>query len=464
MVAGDATLIVEHVPVDVLGDRDRWPLWIAAAVGAIAYAIVFYPGAMSFDSAYQWWQARGGESTNIQGVGMTWLWRAGNALAPGPGAMFVLQLLLFWSGLALITQSLAASMPWRVLFMLVTAIVPVTFVLFSHVWSDVMLMAVLTFAVAAMLRGRERHRLWFLPAWVLLFVAVTLRHNAVAAVFPLLIYMGYLQGAEAGRGAGRALRTTAVALLISMSFLFATSALERTVDKPRTLFAATQLWDLAAISIASGEILLPSPTYGPGLTLDDLRQAFVPYANTPLFERTKAGMHGPYFAPENPLNDEIRRAWIGAILAHPGAYFSHRWALTRALFGRKSREWPRGLIYFDGIFQYLDNPPVTPNASSAHEWFLRMFDAMRDSLLLSAWPYVILSLIALVQAFRRRHEVDVRPAFAVLSSGLLYAAPLPLIAPAAELRYTGWTCLAAMIGAALVFAAPRKRSSPLARG
>ena len=104
-MGGDATLIVKHVPVDVRGDRGKWPLWVAGAVGAIAYAIVFYPGAMSFDSAYQWWQARGGESTNIQGVGMTWLWRAGNALAPGPGAMFVLQLLLFWSGLALITQS-----------------------------------------------------------------------------------------------------------------------------------------------------------------------------------------------------------------------------------------------------------------------------------------------------------------------------------------------------------------------
>ena len=290
--------MVERVTVDVRGDREA-----AGRSGSsrrsrrIAYGVIFYPGAMSFDSAYQWWQARGGESTNIQGVGMTWLWRAGNALAPGPGAMFGLQLLLFWSGLALIAQSLAAPMAWRALFLLVTALAPVTFVLFSHVWSDVMLMAVLTFAVGAILRGREGQRRWFLLAWALLFVAVTLRHNAVAAVLPLLLYMGYLQDANAGRGAGRFLRTTAVALLIAMCFLFATSMLERTVDKPRTLLAATQLWDLAAISIAVGEILLPSPTYWPGLTLDDLRQAFVPYANTSLLIGRKAGLHGPYFAP-----------------------------------------------------------------------------------------------------------------------------------------------------------------------
>ena len=149
--------MVERVTVEVRGDREALAaLDRRSDRAAIAYAIVFYPGAMSFDSAYQWWQARGGTSTNIQSVGMTWLWRAGNALAPGPGVMFAVQLLLFWSGLVLIAQSLAASLSWRALFLLVTAIVPVTFVLFSHVWSDVMLMAVLTFAVGAILRVTRR--------------------------------------------------------------------------------------------------------------------------------------------------------------------------------------------------------------------------------------------------------------------------------------------------------------------
>ena len=320
-----------------------------------------------------------------------------------------------------------------------------------------MLIAVLTCAVGAMLRCREGYRFWLLPGWVLLFVAVTLRHNAVAAVFPLLVYMWYLRNMNTGGGAGTLLRSTAIALLVSLLFLFATSLLERAVDTRRTLFAATQLWDLAAISIDAGEILLPPPTYGPGLTLDDLQQAFAPYANTTLFERTKAGMRGPYFAPDHPLNDEIRRAWIAAILGHPGAYLAHRWTLTKALFGRKSRDWPRGLVFFDGVHQYGDNPPVQGSNNSAHTWFVRLFEAMRDSVLVSAWPYLGLSLVALVVAWRRRQVADMGPAFAVLMSGLLYAAPLPFIAPSAELRYTGWPCLAALIGTALVFAASQKK-------
>ncbi len=435
-------------------NRRVWPLWFAAVAGALGYAIVFYPGAMSFDSAYQWWQARGGESTNIHGVGMTWLWRASNALAPGPGAIFVLQLVLYWSGLALIARHLSAPTVWRFAFMLVVAAAPVCFVLVSHVWSDAMLMAVLTFAVAIMLRGCEGHRRWLWVAWGLLFLAVTLRHNAIAAVFPLLLYSEHLRD-----GAGKPLRTFCVALLAALLFQFASFLLERTVDQPRTLFAVTAEWDLAAISLDGGAILLPPATHGPGLTLDDLRQAFVPYTSATLFERTRAGMRQPFFAPADPLNDEIRRAWIEAIVAHPRAYLAHRWRLTKALFGSKSRDWPGGLVYFDGAYQYDGNPPVAPNTSNAHAWGLQVFDAMRDSVLLSAWPYLCLSLLMLAPAWRGRHRGDMGPAFAVLASGLLYAAPLPLIAPSAELRYTGWTCLATLIGTALALAAPR-RSNP----
>src|SRR5450432_1616433 len=447
--------MVNNMTTAVGADGRRWPLWVVGAAGALAYAIVFSPRAMSFDSAYQWWQARSGESTNIQGVGMIWLWRADNAVAPGPGAIFLLQLLLFWSGLAMIAQHLSAPTAWRVAFMLVVAAAPVCFVLLSHVWSDAMLMAVLSFAVGIMLHACGRPRLLLLPAYALLFLAVTLRHNAAAAVFPLLVYMEHLRTANADRGTGKPLRILGIALLVAMIFQFAGTQLERTVDQPRTMFAATAQWDLAAISLDVGEILLPSKTHGPGLTLDDLRQAFEPYTNTSLFERTRAGMMQPYLSPGDPMNGEIRRAWIDAIIAHQREYLAHRWRLTRELFGSKSRDWPYGLVYFDGAYQFDGNPPVTPNTSRAHAWCLRLFDAIRDSVLLSTWPYLCLSLIALTLAWRRRHRADMGPAFAVLASGMLYAVPLPLLAPAAELRYTGWICLATLIGAALVLAPPR---------
>src|SRR5450432_51670 len=58
--------------------------WVLAAVGILFYVCAFYPGAIGFDTANQWWQARGGETTNIHGLAMTWAWRLSDHLSSGP--------------------------------------------------------------------------------------------------------------------------------------------------------------------------------------------------------------------------------------------------------------------------------------------------------------------------------------------------------------------------------------------
>lgn len=427
--------------------------WVLAAVGILFYVWAFYPGAMGFDTAYQWWQARGGETTNIHGLAMTWAWRLSDHLSSGPGFLFVLQLALFWTGLVLIAQSLRVSPLWRVVFLIAATAAPVGFVLFSSVVSDVMCMAVLTCALGILVRsGGGRLRIGLATAFLLLLVAIFLRKNALPAVFPLLVYIVLLWRRDTSASGKSLLRSIAIAVPIAMVMQASDWVLERTVDRQVTIFSATTLWDLAAMSLSANEILLPAASHGPGLTLDDLRQAFVPYANTTIFAQTHAGMRQPFFDPADPLNGEIRRAWIDAIRHHPRDYLAHRWRLSLALFGSKSGAWPHELVYFNGEYQYDGNPSVEPNTSDAHTWAMRTFEAMRDTVLLAAWPYLVLAFIACAVAWRRRGDRRAQAALAVLLSGLLYALPLPLVAPSAELRYLGWTCLSAILGAALALA------------
>ena len=160
------------------------------------------------------------------------------------------------------------------------------------------------------------------------------------------------------------------------------------------------------------------------------------------------------------MNGQIAAAWRDAIATHPGAYLSHRWHLTQGLFGTRPRAWPHELVYVDGDIAYRDNPAVIPNTTAAHASLVRGFEAARDTVALAAWPYALLALIATAVAWRRRREPNAKAALAVLSSGLLYAAPLPFIAPSAELRYLGWTCLAALLGAALAFFGGRITDAP----
>jgi len=204
------------------------------------------------------------------------------------------------------------------------------------------------------------------------------------------------------------------------------------------------------MSVDVGEVLLPPNTHGPGLDVEDIRQAVDPYTNTTLFSRTHAGMKSPFLSPESPLNAEILNAWGGAIVRYPSAYLAHRWQLTKGLFGTRPRSWPHDLVYVDDVPQVLTNPPVDRNHGKLHLASIRAFEALRDTFAFCAWPYLLLLMCAIVTAWLARKH-DRRYSYASLAigvSGLLYALPLPFVAPSAEIRYLTWPCFAAIVSAA----------------
>src|SRR5512146_1244883 len=418
-----------------------------ALAGFVLYAWCFYPGAMSPDTAYAWWMARGGETNNVQGVGLVWLLRLTDPWLPGPAGAFLCIQALFWTGLALIVTALPLRPLPRVAAMLAAAAAPVCFVLLSHVWSDVALMAALAAATGMLLHYRAHARAaWLIAAIALLWWSLTLRHNALPAVAPLFVYAMYLWNMQQNATSPSASRRRAAGVVaLAVVLWLGSSALDRAVDHRVSVLPSLALWDLAAISLRTGAVLLPPGSHGPGLDLDDLRRAYTPYMNLSLFIGTRAGIGAPFLDPADPLNDEIRNAWLGAIRDHPGAYLAHRWRLTRALFGTRRREWPHEIVYVDGETAFGTNPPVAPNATAAHAFLVRGFEAARATPVLAAWPYLLIAIAASARAWRRRRDANAVAALAVLASGLLYAAPLPFLAPSAELRYLGWTCLAALL-------------------
>lgn len=440
--------------------RQTWMLALAALAGIVFFAACYYPGAMSLDSAVIWSQARGAPSTNIYGAGLRWFWQWTNKLRDGPGPLFLAQLVLLWSGLALIARAFECGIVASVVFLVAATFAPVVFVLLAHVWSDVMLLATLAFAVGALLRWRDAgSTAWPVAFWLALAFAATLRHNVLPAMLPLVAWFVwiYLTTHTIAPTRKRVALILAVGILcLGLHVISALSA--QSAQRRYTLWPATAMWDLAAMSIAADRILLPSATYKPELTLDDLRTAYVPYSNVPIFTATQGRVIGPFFLPDDPVNASLREAWLDAIRERPTAYFAHRWRLTQALFGSKPREWPHELVYVDEELAFRDNPSVAPNSSPLHAACIRLAETLRDTVLLAAWPYLVLSLAVFVYAWRRRTRANAQAAFAVLASGLAYAAPLPLIAPSAELRYLGWTCLAAIIGAGLAWSAGRRQA------
>jgi len=413
---------------------------------------------MSFDSAYAWWQARGGESTDIVAPAMIHAWRACEWIASGPGPAYSVHLALFWSGLALLAGTLPRGRTAQFATMCLPAFVPVSMLLRAHVWTDVALAASLVAATGLLAQAHaSRARGWLVPALVLLAYASLLRHNALPAVLPLLAWWAWLLLHGARAASPRAV----VVLVVAVSLcLFGTGRwLARQVDRQVPVWPSLAQFDLAAISIETGRMQLPAFMIGSGLDLPELALAFRPWSNLPMLTGTRHGMRAPFDPPLTP--DELARlrtAWIDAVVDHPAAWLAHRWRVSRALFGTHAPDWPIALIVVDAEYAYRDNPPVARNEGRLHAALMRAANAGASTPALAAWPCLLAGLLVLPGAWRRRRERACgQLPLLLLASAWAYALPLCVLAPSAELRYLDWPCLASLIAFACVAFAPRTR-------
>ena len=173
-----------------------------------------------------------------------------------------------------------------------------------------------------------------------------------------------------------------------------------------------------------------------------------------MLQNTTHGMRDPFTGEyTHEQLDALGDAWLAAIRAHPRAWLAHHWQQAVALLDVHDPSWPRELIYVDDEFQYRDNPPVARNQSALHKALMRGAAWLSGTRVLAAWPYLVIGLLAVPAAWRRRGELAGVVALTVLASAWFYLIPLiPLVA--AELRYLGWPCLAGVLAAAVVALVP----------
>jgi hypothetical protein len=334
--------------------------------------------------------------------------------------------------------------------MLIVALAPVPWLLRGHVWTDVGLFSALLFVTGALAKTQAtRRRTWIFAALPALLYAAAIRHNALPALIPFAIWTAWL---IAGAATARARLALGGALLFGTSLLFAVFVDAR-VDRRVPLWPVAAEWDLGALSIASGEMLLPSFMIGPGLDVAELAGAFRDWSVVPMLENTRHGVRAPFdsYTPEELT--ALRSAWFQAIRAHPRAWLAHHARRVVALLGVHDPAWPRELVYVDDEVRYRDNPPVARNASALHRKLMQAAAFLVRTPLLAGWPYLAVGLLAAPTVWRRRREDTGRIAFVLLLSAWLYLLPLLLLVPA-ELRYLGWCCLASIVAAALAGLVP----------
>ncbi len=445
----------------------RFAPWLAALLGLGVALAVFWPGYMSWDSAYQWWQARQDRFDSVHPPLMAMIWQLSDRGVAGPGGMFALQAALLWSALAMFAAALPVRPAWRFAIVLALGFWPPLFALLPHVWKDLWTLAGFAWALALLAQDlRAPHRGWRIGALLALAFACAFRHNAITGALPLLAWIGWRELALARTEKASGPRRGAGAMLIGLALalpvwaLATLPSLDARVQHTERVWSVVTLWDAAAVSLAEGALVYPPELMDPTLTLDELRGKFVDYSNTSVYETGKLrhSFDGPYTPAQRDALDAL--AW-SLPRDHAPAYFAHRWRLTQLLLGWDRAALPDGLVLMPGLHQYQDNPPVPAQSSRLHARMQAGLWALVDTPLFAGWLYLLacVGVAAYAVARFRRHNA-IGLAGVIAASSLAYALPLTLASGSAEFRYLAWPVLATLASLILLAATHPRVGGP----
>ena len=156
-----------------------------AVAGFVLTLAAFWPGYLSWDSAYQWWQARGAPLDPAHPPVMVHLWRAVRMVLPDPGGMLAVQAAVWWAALALFANALGGGAWRRAGTVALLGAWPPLLALLPHLWKDVGMAALFALAVACL--AHEVHappataRRWRVAALAAIALGCAFRSSANCA-------------------------------------------------------------------------------------------------------------------------------------------------------------------------------------------------------------------------------------------------------------------------------------------
>lgn len=426
--------------------------WGAGLLGFAFTLWVFYPGYMSYDSAYQWLQSRHGTLNTLHPPVMAMLWQLTDIILPGPGGMLVMQSLLYWVALAMLMGALPLGTISRVLGVLAIGLWPPLFGLLPHIWKDVPMMATFGLATALLCLELERpSRYLRVTAVLLISFACMLRHNAISGAVPFAVWISIRELASFRKIIWYRVCLTILTLLI-ISFMYGMSILPNYasgVRRMENVWSVVALWDIAAVSLSEGQLLFPAVLHDPTLSLEDVRRDFMEAANAPLYAsgKLKLNLEQAYASEERQA---LEKAWLSLPLDHTRAYLRHRWRLAQLLFGWDRTSHPDYLVFQPDLYAMPDNPPVVATHDPLQQWVQRHLNALINTPLFAGWWYVVTLLAIGVAGLTRFRQPSAALATVVAVSALAYSLPLAFISGSAEFRYLGWLVLSTPVAALLL--------------
>jgi hypothetical protein len=425
-------------------------------LGALACAFTIYlvaPGYLGMDSAVQLDNARKFELYDGHPVLIALIWRYTDKVLPGPLGMLVLMTCMYWSGLSLLFWALRASLFARALGLLAVGFFPPVFSSVPMIIKDMLMQAALVLGFALLVAPLRAPRVRYALGLGVLVVGLGARHNAAAALWPLLAWP-LLRMPVPRRRLARLLLAGGGGLVLTLALTLALTRALKPISIPEESWQKIHMFDLAGMSLQTGQLLIEpeSGVFTNGMKLRELRQRFEPQYTLTLLHclpYRKQGCAPAFRITLDPKELELLEDnWRRAILEHPGAYVAHRITVALPLLGVFNG--PSGIFYSGGSPHHPLGAeyPVPKRSLMIMGWI----EGHMGAFWFRPWFYVALSTallpIALARFLRGRCVLPLL----FLLSGLSYLLSVVLTTGSSEYRYCVWTILCTVLALITSFA------------
>ena len=450
-------------------------LRVCALGGFFVTVLIHYPGFMSTDSVNQLMQSRSGILSDWHPPLMSLIWGGVDAIISGPFGMMMIQVGLLWAGMYLIVSQLGIRSNWIAAVVILGSLLffPV-FTILGAVWKDIQMAGwlVLSFGLAmvcATLRtGDDRWR-WIgvLALSVLaLFLAMSMRHNAIGAAFGVAWFLGWSHLFLEWRVSVRFVLSGVVALAL-VGALFALVQIQNRAiaDTHRSVEGFIFIFDIAGIAVKRGEIHALDRLKAEGLIkVKDLTIGTLKRHYRPRYHRNTMRVMKFDEASVAPL----RRIWLDTVLRYPIAYLAHRWEVFKEIVGLTHGRDPRlnpdtrlpwMRVWMEPLPPHNLGGPAAVAKRLRHDYKLsalqkrakEFFDRLALSVIYRPYVFLILGFITLAVGFvylRRRMGI----VFFLSVSGIGYQATIFLAAGATDYRFSHWMVLMSWLSALVIAA------------
>ncbi len=422
--------------------------------GFLLVIIAFAPGYMSPDSIDNWNQGRTGVFRDINAPLMAYLWGITENLVSGPSIMFLLQNLVFWTGILIFWW--VANRRSKVLgfcFVLI-AFMPQILSQLSTVWKDIGLGASLLFASAIIYySSHTKKNLILLITPIFLFYGYAVRLNSAPAILPIVIWTSFVIFRNSGLFDKFSPKTKVlIPIFVGLIYFVSLSAtvyfVNKSLTKGVTSYPYQQIfiYDLAAISKERNEVLFPEyATKSESFSIKNVSSEYnLRSVNNLIYgDRPNPGDKPIILLSKNPNEiEQLKNSWLKSVYENPIIYLRHRWNVFTQLIGF-TRNTVSNPYWEDGFETNPQEFKVEPN--TLNKVLMKYFHLFRKYFFFRGYFWLLLTFYFLYRSIKERLNEEWELVFYLSASSILFTFAYFPTTPSTEFRYLFWTAISSAL-------------------